>query len=85
VNILHEVDALNRRHSSFTVYSQQSRSPGTLKLLDTLVLHGSRLTRFDVIRLGERPLMICVSSRFKQAFESAGCTGIEFVAVESIE
>lgn len=80
-NILSVISAVDWHDSIHTRYPEDYRIEsrrGKVRDLKKPVLLSGAVAGHDVIRLLEFPLYICVSGRFRDAFERTNCTGYSF-------
>jgi hypothetical protein len=82
-NIVDVVAALDLERSDYSRFGpERPDRMGEIVGLRMPVLRGAALEGHDVIRLKEYPLYVCVSQRFKDAFEAGGFTGYSFRPLE---
>lgn len=78
-NILHVVDALDLAQSKYTVYGDDRPDrKGQMRSIWRPVLKAEAVADYDIVRLKGYPIYVCVSERFKGAFEQGGFTGYSF-------
>ena len=75
-NILNAVPALDLERSRYSRYGDDRPDhKGQIRGVRTAVLKREAVQGLDILRLQEFPIFICVSERFKEAFEAGGLTG----------
>ena len=81
-NILNVVAALDLERSDYSVFGpERPDRQGEVRSLQRPVLRRAAVEGYDILRLAEYPVFVCVSAQFKRAFEGAGCTGYGFHAL----
>jgi hypothetical protein len=79
VNILDMVFCLDRDNSKLTIDEEE---PNEIWYIDNLKLLEDRLGDVLMFRLGERPSIVIVHEKVKEAVEKAGITGVVFLPAE---
>jgi hypothetical protein len=82
-NILDVIPALDLAKSRYSLFGDSRLDrKGEIFGLRKVVVRGAGLEGYDIVRLKEYPLYICVSQRFKDKFEAGGFTGYAFEEIE---
>jgi hypothetical protein len=82
-NILDVIPALDLSRSEYPVYGDNwPDRKGEIRAIKRAVVRRDALEGYDIVRLKEYPLYICVSQRFKDTFEAGGFTGYAFKELE---
>jgi hypothetical protein len=78
-NLLHVLPALDLARSRYSRYGDDRPDrKGQIRGVREAVLKREVVEGYDIIRLKEFPLFICVSQRFKETFDAGGFTGYRF-------
>ena len=76
---------LDLTRSTYRVFGpERPDRQGQIWALRRAVLRREALDGYDLCRLAEYPLFVVVSERFRRAFESAGCTGYSYEALDLV-